>query len=269
MRLRIEDKVAFVTGGTSGIGLGIAKALAEKGARVAVSYRREAAFEEATLQLKATQAEVQGVCVDVTDAAAMTAAAAQLEATMGPVHILCNSAGVTLMASAEDTALEDWSWIMDTNFYGVVNGIRAFVPAMKRRGEGGHVLNVGSIASFLPNSMAGAYVASKYAVRGLTESLRLSLAEYGIGVSLLSPGITRSNVYSASLRRDPKRAGTVATESELLARAERHSQGRDPSEVGRTAVEGMLRNELHIVTHPELNSQVLAELTATAGAFRD
>ena len=269
MTYEINGKAAFVTGGTSGIGLGIAMALAQLGARVAVTFRREAQLEEAMRHLAAAGSKVRAVHLDVTDRTAFAAAAAQTEAVMGPIDILCNNAGVSLMGPAEDCLIEDWNWIMDANLNGVMNGVRAFVPGMKRRGHGGYIVNVGSIAAFVPNGFAGAYVTSKYALRGLTETLRLSLAQHSINVSLVSPGLTNTGVYSSAQRRDSRTPGTVMSEQELASRAARHAQGSDPFAVGRCVVEGLIRKEAHIVTHPEMNAQVLGQLAAEAHFFRD
>jgi short-subunit dehydrogenase len=154
-----------------------------------------------------------------------------------------------------DTATyADYDWIMGVNFGGVVNGLVSFLPRIKAHGEGGHVVNVASMAAYLSGPQAGIYTASKFAVRGLTESLRYNLAPHDIGVSLMCPGLTRTNAWNSALRRpeafgdsglgpvDPAQLQTFGGAFEL---------GMDPDEVGRKTVEGIRENRAVIFSHPE------------------
>ncbi len=259
----MEGKTAFITGGVSGIGLGMAKAFLRAGMQVVVTFRRSDHLAQAQtiLRQEGLLSRFAAVEVDVTEREALIGAAADVESRYGPVHLLCNNAGVNLFTPIDEASWEDWEWVMRVNLFGVVNGLLAFLPRMKSR-RSGHILNTASMSAFISGAHGGIYTASKFAVRGLTESLRHSLKPHGIGVSLLSPGLTRSNIHEcafgrpASLRPpshqiDP--AG-VKRDAEILA------LGMDPDEVGEKALRGMLRNDLHIFTHPEFKEE-LAQLS--------
>jgi short-subunit dehydrogenase len=208
-----------------------------------------------------TDAEIHFIEFDVTDRQAIADAAAEVSRRFGKVHVLCNSAGVNQLGPMEDATFDDWDWILEVNLIGVVNCLVNFLPLMRSHGEGGHVLNVASMVSFIPSLSAGVYATSKYAVRGLTESLRLSLARHGIGVSLLCPGLTRTNIWEAPMHRPDqyRRSGYPADEEQLHKLRDVHELGMDPLEVGRRALHGILRNDLYIFTHPEF-AEELAEV---------
>jgi NAD(P)-dependent dehydrogenase (short-subunit alcohol dehydrogenase family) len=248
-------KIAFITGGVSGIGFGIARAFHEAGIRLALSYRDEALKDEAAAWFDAQGAERPlFVRLDVTDRARFAAAAAEVEAHFGKVHILVNNAGVSVFGPTDQANYADYDWIMGVNFGGVVNGLVSFLPAIKRHGEGGHVVNVASMAAYLSGPQAGIYTASKFAVRGLTECLRFNLAPDGIGVSLMCPGLTRTNAWNSALKR-PDDFGdsgfAPADRGELETFGTAFELGMDPLEVGRKTLAGMSRNDGLILTHPE------------------
>jgi short-subunit dehydrogenase len=143
---------------------------------------------------------------------------------------------------------------MGVNFGGVVNGLVSFLPGMKAHGEGGHIVNVASMAAYLSGPQAGIYTASKFAVRGLTESLRYNLASYGIGVSLMCPGLTKTNAWDSALKRPDDFAGSgfkPADRAELEQFGTAFDLGMDPLEVGRKTLAGMTENRGLILTHPE------------------
>jgi NAD(P)-dependent dehydrogenase (short-subunit alcohol dehydrogenase family) len=248
-------KVAVVTGGTSGIGLGIALALLEAGMRVVITYRRDEQLQQALRLLHAfPPAMVHSVAMDVTDRGAVAAAADEVQAVFGKVHLLCNSAGICAFGSLERATHADWDGVMGVNVGGIVNVLLAFLPLIMQHGEGGHIVNVGSMASFIAGSEAGIYTTSKFAVRGLTESLRLALAGHRIGVSLVCPGLTNTNIWqSASSKARITRQGLNV--SEKTARAI-YSLGMDPVEVGRRTLKGIVRNDLYIFTHPEFRREL-------------
>lgn len=127
----------------------------------------------------------------------MSRAADETERVFGKVHVICNNAGINFFAPMEECTYQDWDWIMGVNLGGVINGVQTFVPRIRKHGEGGHVLNTASMASFLSGPGAGIYTASKFAVRGLSEALRWSLAPHGIGVSVLCPGLVKSFIYES------------------------------------------------------------------------
>ncbi|MGE5723312.1 MAG: SDR family NAD(P)-dependent oxidoreductase [Sphingomonadales bacterium] len=251
----LNGKTAFVTGGVSGLGLGIGKALARAGCRVALSYRNEQ-HRDAALAWFAEKGFERPLTVklDVTDRPGFAAAADAVEAHFGKVHILVNNAGVSVFGPTDTATYADYDWIMGVNFGGVVNGLVSFIPKLKAHGEEGHIVNVASMAAFLAGPQAGIYTASKFAVRGLTESLRYNLVPHRIGVSLMCPGLTRTNAWDSALRRpddyaqsgfgevDPEQLKTFGAAFEL---------GMDPEEVGDKTVAGIRENRGLILSHPE------------------
>lgn len=253
----LTGKVAFITGGVSGIGLGIAKACLGAGMHVVATYRRadHLASARAKLGEEGTAGHFDAVNVDVSDAQEMLRTAEEVEDRCGPVFLLCNNAAVNLFTPIDAATRDDWEWVMRVNLFGVINGLVAWLPKMKAR-RSGHILNTGSMASFISGPSAGVYTASKFAVRGLTECLRYSLAPYHIGVSLLSPGLTRTNIHESGRGRTQEFGG--ATIDAIAEQRIKHllSAGMDPDEVGRRALEGVLRNELYIFTHPEFKDEL-------------
>ena len=250
-----NGKVAFITGGVSGIGFGLARAFAGAGMQLALSYRNEAHraqaeqwFEERNLPSPLF------VKLDVADRAQFAEVAEAVEDHYGKVHVLVNNAGVSVFGPTDEATYDDYDWIMGVNFGGVVNGLVNFIPRIKRHGEGGHVLNVASMAAFIAGPQAGIYTASKFAVRGLTECLRFNLAPYGIGCSLMCPGLTRTNAWDSALKRPEAYAhsgfGEVDPE-ELKQFGTAFELGMDPLEVGEKTLQGMTENRGLILTHPE------------------
>jgi NAD(P)-dependent dehydrogenase (short-subunit alcohol dehydrogenase family) len=253
--MSFRGQVAFITGGVTGIGLGIAQAFSDAGLRLALSYRNEdhRAQTEAWFKAKGREAPLF-IKLDVTDRAAMAAAAAQVEAHFGAVHVLVNNAGVSVFGPTDEASYADYDWIMGVNFGGVVNGLVSFLPRLKAATGRRHVVNVASMAAFLPGPQAGIYTASKFAVRGLTESLRYNLAPHGIGCSLCCPALTRTNAWDSALKRPAEfgDSGFAPVErSELEQFGTAFEAGMDPYEVGTKILAGMERGDGLILTHPE------------------
>lgn len=253
--MEFDGKIAFISGGVSGIGFGLARAFSNAGMRLALSYRNEAHREAAARWFDEQEREPPlFVKLDVTDRAAFAAAAETVEAHFGAVHVLVNNAGVSVFGPTDCAAYADYDWIMGVNFGGVVNGLVNFIPKLKAHGQGGHIVNVASMAAFLPGPQAGIYTASKFAVRGLSESLRNNLAPFGIGVSLMCPGLTRTNAWDSALRRPAAFAESGLGEvkrAELEQFSAAFEVGMDPLEVGEKTLAGMRANQGLIFTHPE------------------
>jgi len=246
----LHGKTAFITAGAGGLGLGLAKACLLAGMRVGISYRRSEQLKEARRELGEG---VHAIKLDVTDRRAVARAADEVEATFGKVHLLINNAGVSVFGPTDQATHDDYDWIMGVNFGGVVNGLVAFIPKIKAHGEGGHIVNVASLAAFLPGPQAGIYTASKFAVRGLTECLRDNLAPLGIGVSLMAPGLVKSHAYESALRRPAHYSNTAFPSGAEVAEQLRpvFEMGMEPLEAGQLVLEGVRRNDLYILTHPE------------------
>jgi NAD(P)-dependent dehydrogenase (short-subunit alcohol dehydrogenase family) len=183
-------RAAFVTGGANGIGIGLVRALLEQDCKVAIADIRSESIEAALQSLH--DPRVMGVQVDVSSREAMAQAADQVEARFGPVSLLFNNAGINLFQTIEESSYDDWDWVMGVNLHGPINGVMTFVPRMIAAGKGGYIVNTASMAGFLSAGKPGIYNTTKFAVRGMSESLRASLAPHGIGVSVLCPGLVKS-----------------------------------------------------------------------------
>jgi len=252
----VKGKVAFVTGGGSGIGLGIARVLTAAGMKVAIADVRQDHLDAAMKELAGR--EVHGLRLDVSDRKAMARAADETERVLGPVHLVCNNAGVSIFGPMDAATYEDWDWIMGVNVDGVINGVQTFVPRLKANGQGGHIVNTASMAGLIVGPGMGIYSASKFAVFGLTASLRYDLAPHRIGVSVLCPGFVRSNIHEAVLTR-PKRLSRTGYHvgAEDMKRLDGVlSVGMDPVEVGERVLEGVRRNDLYIFPHAEFRAEL-------------
>ncbi|MEZ4333789.1 MAG: SDR family oxidoreductase [Myxococcota bacterium] len=189
-----EDRVAVVTGGASGIGRGIALALARRGASVALADLHAERLEETVRALEALGAKALGLRCDVTSDAEVERFRDAVLARFGRVDVLCNNAGVSVLGPCERAEMEDWRWVLDVNVLGLVRSVRAFVPAMIARGSG-HVVNTASVAGVWAYSWdAGPYITSKFAAYGFSEVLARQLRPHGIDVSVLCPGLVTTNL---------------------------------------------------------------------------
>jgi NAD(P)-dependent dehydrogenase (short-subunit alcohol dehydrogenase family) len=246
-----KGKTALITGGVSGIGFGIARAFCAAGIDLILTYRNEdyRALAEAWFKRHAS-AMPRFVLLDVTDRGRW----AEVAQEAGPVHILVNNAGVSVFGPTDAASYADYDWIMGVNLGGVVNGLVTFIPRIKAQGPGGHIVNVASMAAYLPGPQAGIYTASKFAVRGLTESLRFNLAPHGIGVSLMCPGLTKTHAWDSALKRpaDFAASGFAPPDRAMLEQfGAAFEAGMDPLEVGEKTLAGMTENRAIIFTHPE------------------
>jgi NAD(P)-dependent dehydrogenase (short-subunit alcohol dehydrogenase family) len=247
----LKGKTALITGGVSGIGFGIARAFAAADVDLVLTYRNaDHRAQAAEWFVRQHRPPPRFIALDVTDRERWREVAEEI----GPVHILVNNAGVSVFGPTDAASYADYDWIMGVNFGGVVNGLVTFVPRMKSLGGGGHIVNVASMAAFLPGPQAGIYTASKFAVRGLTECLRFNLAPYGIGVSLVCPALTRTNAWDSALKRPARFAASgfaPPDRAELARFGEAFEAGMDPLEVGQKTLAGMMENRALILTHPE------------------
>jgi NAD(P)-dependent dehydrogenase (short-subunit alcohol dehydrogenase family) len=185
----LSGATALVTGAASGIGRATALELARRGADLCVCDVDEKGLAETEETIRSLGRDALARRVDVARRDEMRAFAELVHGQVEAVDLLVNNAGVGLGATFLDSELEDWDWIVGINLMGVVHGCRAFVPAMVRRGRGGHVVNVSSAAGYFATSPLAAYSATKYAVLGLSEALHQELRPHGIGVTAVCPGI--------------------------------------------------------------------------------
>jgi NAD(P)-dependent dehydrogenase (short-subunit alcohol dehydrogenase family) len=251
-----DGKVAFVTGAASGIGLGIARALAGAGMKVMLADIEKAALDRAAQGLRADGATVDTIVCDVSDARSMVGAADATIAAFGKVHVLCNNAGVSTGGFVEECDDGDWDWVIGVNFLGVLHGCRAFLPHIKRQGEGGHVVNTSSMAGLLGGVAGwGPYNSTKFAVVGLTEVLRQEGREGGYGASVLCPGGVNTNIYEAPRNR-PKRFGPQVSKVAFMDNPDELKKGLDPRVVGKLVLEAIRENRLYVFTDPRFRRLV-------------
>jgi NAD(P)-dependent dehydrogenase (short-subunit alcohol dehydrogenase family) len=249
----LAGKVVFITGGVSGLGLGIARAFAAAGSKVVVTYMREAHRDQALAQLAAAKDRVHALKLDVADRAGFARAADEAESVFGNVHILVNNAGVNVFGPMDEATYEDWDWILGVNLGGAINGIVTFIPRMKAHHEGAHIVNVASMAAIITGPMAGIYTTAKFGLRGLSECLRDCLKPHGIGVSVYCPGLVQSRIGESTLNRPAHLAhsGFKVDAATMQFWNELHSPGMDPLEAGEAVVRGVQRNAGYIFSHPE------------------
>jgi NAD(P)-dependent dehydrogenase (short-subunit alcohol dehydrogenase family) len=246
-----QGKTALITGGVSGLGLGIAKAFARAGIALVLTYRNEDYRAQAAAWFAAEGFPAPRFAkLDVMDRAAW----GELAASIDPLHVLVNNAGVSVFGPTDVASYDDYDWIMGVNFGGVVNGMVSCIPRIKAAEGARHIVNVASMAAFCAGPQAGIYTASKFAVRGLTECLRYNLAPHGIGVSLMCPGLTKTNAWDSALNRPAgfAESGFAAPDPNALAQfGTGFDHGMEPEEVGRKILAGMTANHGLILSHPD------------------
>ena len=267
-------RTAFVTGGANGVGIGIVRTLLNEGCKVAIADIRQDAIDQALASLD--NREVMGIQLDVASRGDFARAAEEVEAKFGPVSIVVNNAGVNLFQTIEESSYDDWDWLLGVNLHGVINGVQTFVPRMVERvktGEqvGGHVINTASMAGFLSSGSPGIYNTTKAAVRALSESLRYSLLQYGIGVSVLCPGLVKSVIYASDDLRPDRLKGTMkpVDPAATLRLQGLHEHGMEPDVIGARVIEAIKANRLYIFSHPDHKEELREVFDYILGHYQD
>jgi NAD(P)-dependent dehydrogenase (short-subunit alcohol dehydrogenase family) len=265
----LAGKTAFVTGAASGIGLGIATALAQAGVKVMLCDIEEQALAKAVAELKRTNADVDAVRADVSLKAELKAAADATIARYGKVHILVNNAGVGGGGGYGQWTDASWNWVLGVNLMSVIWGIEIFGSLIEAHGEGGQIVSTASIAGLV--SGGSAYDVSKYGVVALSEGLRRTLDPRGIGVSVLCPGYIRTQITN-SRRNVPQRLIGAMTapppEGPRVARVrERVATGIDPLYVGELVREGIENDWPYIFTDNEFEPAIDERFAAIKQGF--
>jgi NADP-dependent 3-hydroxy acid dehydrogenase YdfG len=269
----VDGKVAFITGGASGIGLGIAMAFVDAGITVALADIRQDHLDEALdgfrRQRKADK--VHTIRLDVTDRKAFERAADETERVFGKVHILCNNAGIGVLGPIKITKFDDWDWALSVMIGGAVNGIQIFLPRILKHGEGGHVINTSSMAGVLPLSGCAIYCTAKAAVVAMCEALRGELASDNIGVSAFCPGPVATNIRQTGRTRPEQYRGNTGyaqLEKELEQRPDFLTE-MSIEECGERVLRGIVRNDPFIFTHREFKEGVAERMEAMLACFPD
>jgi len=239
----ISGKTAIVTGAASGIGMGIATALAEMGANVVMADIQKAAVEEAAKALSDTNKRVMPVQIDVTQEQSVVDALAEAERNFGNLHIACNNAGVPMHGTGLiDVPPGDWEFVTGVNIWGIIYGIRHFVPAILKHGEEGHIVNTASVAGFQNRrgTNQGPYSMSKYAAVSLSEALEHELEGTKVGVSVLCPGPIDTNIARGARNRPDHMGGPQVRSNDEAVLAEKlATTGIDPKKVGERVVDAI------------------------------
>lgn len=261
----LAGKVAFITGGASGIGLGITRVFLDAGIRVIAADISEENIELAKQSI-GERDDLLFIQLDITDRDAMAEAATLAINTYGKVHILCNNAGIGLMAGAKEASYADWDWSLAVNLTGIFNGVHVFLPYILSHGEGGHIVNTGSVSSVLPSNIV--YGASKSAVLGLSEALRSELEEDNIGVTCLMPGPIKSNIHKVADLRPAEFSKTRLHQQEQeLAQRQPRETWLDPLLAGDLVLDAVKRNLLFVFTHAEHKDGTAKRFEAILAAF--
>jgi NAD(P)-dependent dehydrogenase (short-subunit alcohol dehydrogenase family) len=256
----VKGKTAFITGGSSGIGLGVARVLSAAGMKVVFTYMSEKNRDHALSLFPAGNPGVHAIKLNTTDREGMVRAADEAEARFGHVHLLVNNAGVGVPALVSAVSWQDWDWALDVNINGVFNGTRTFLPRMLAHGEGAHIVSTSSVAGLMAG-MLGVYVTTKFAVVGMMESLRMEMTGRNVGVSVFCPGLVRTEIFNAERNRPASHERSAAPPAppplnpgskpvDLMGVA------MDPLDAGGQVLAGIRRNDLYILSHPEVKGVV-------------
>ncbi|MDH5237967.1 MAG: SDR family NAD(P)-dependent oxidoreductase [Acidimicrobiia bacterium] len=261
-----SGQVAVVTGAAGGIGRGLARRFGADGMRVVAADVDESLASETAELVRGDGGEALAVRVDVADAGSVEALAEAVYLEYGAANILCNNAGVFQGGFLWETEQADWDWVMGVNVYGVINGIRSFVPRMIEGGQWGHIVNTASVAAWVSSATAGPYAVSKMACLGVSEVLAKELAAVGapIGVSVLTPSAVATGIGSSERNRPEDLVAeqtptAVAVREGLRAMV---AEGLDPSEVADIVVAAIEADQFLIPTRPSFQAQLQVRFDA-------
>lgn len=272
----VEGKVAFITGGASGLGLAMARSFTNAGMKVVVADIQDDALEAVANEFSESNASLITMKVDVTDRAAMENAASRTLDEFGKVHVVCNNAGVAVSGNIADMTYQDWDWVMKVNLDGVVNGVVSFVNHIKEHGEGGHFVNTASIAGQFGMGGLSVYNATKFAVVGMSEAMRQDLAGDNIGISVLCPGFVATNIFSSERNRPDALGGPDASgfgagldisadQQETMQQA--MGQIMDPAVIGDMVLHSIQNDVFYILSHAQFREPLAMRAQEIAGSF--
>src|SRR5262245_41565279 len=257
----LKNKVVVVTGGASGIGRALAERFAAERAKIVLADIEPRALDEAAAALRAGGTTVLAVPTDVSKPEQVQALCDRTIAEFGRVDVVCNNAGVAVSGHAWEHTLADWEWVLGVNLWGVIHGVRTFVPVMLRQGGEGHIVNTGSVAGLTSNPFMSIYNVTKHAVVPLSEPLHKDLGLLGvpIKVSVLCPGFVRTRILEADRNRPANlRETAVARHDPQLEEMAREAiaTGLPPAEAAAQVVDAVKNERFYVLTHPELAPRV-------------
>lgn len=263
-----EGKTAVITGAASGIGFALAERAAAARMNVVLADVEEQALERAVRQIEERQVRAIGVPANIMIEESVNALAQRAFDEFGTVHLLCNNAGVASAGSAGKAVWEladrEWDWVMGVNFYGVLYGLRAFIPHMLEHGEDANIVNTASLAALLPGG--GTYGVSKHGVLALTEGLQRDLNERGANIhaSVLCPGFVKTKIGEAERNRPEEQAADdLSSEAKDMMAAlmnEMLSRGKEPGEIAEIVFDAIADNNFYILPHPAWDDFVRGRL---------
>jgi NAD(P)-dependent dehydrogenase (short-subunit alcohol dehydrogenase family) len=249
----LRGRVAVVTGAASGIGLALAERFAAEGMKVVMADIEGPALAAAAEGLRKTGAAVLATRVDVASPEDVERLARETYAAFGAAHVLCNNAGVAVLGAVHEHTLADWQWVINVNLWGVIHGVRAFLPRMLGGGDEGHIVNTASMAGLTTAPFMSVYDVTKHGVVALSESLYKELQVTGapLGVSVLCPGLINTNIMRSARNRPDAlaEAGKTGPAAQAFAQAlaDRLTGGYPPSEVAEQVVQGIREGRFYIV----------------------
>lgn len=270
----VNGKVAFITGGASGIGLGIARALGGAGARIALADIEEGALARAREELRGAGVDAWTTVLDVSDREAFASARDRAIAALGGVQLLFNNAGVNAAGPIAQMTYADWDWVLGVNLHGVINGVMTFLPELTRHGSAAHVVNTASVGGLVGMRNLAIYNTTKFGVVGLSEALRADLAASGVGVSVLCPGIVATALGTSERNRPgrvqspaPTRAAATSDNVASGADAPAPAAGMSTQELGQIVLEALQDRRFFISSHPEFRDIVGQRNAAVQASF--
>jgi len=258
-----RDKVAVITGAASGIGRATAVALAAKGCHLAITDIHEEPLRETGRMIQEIGRKVSEHLVDAASREQMAALPDAVLAAHGAVHIVVNNAGVTVAAPFEHQSLEDFDWLLGINLWGVIYGCKFFLPHLRRAGEA-HIVNISSIFGIYGPPNQSSYAVAKFAVRGLSESLRTELEPFGIGVTSIHPGAIKTNIVRDS--RWDADSTAVPPRQQALDFFEKYGVG--PEVVAAAIVRGIERNAMRVLVPGQARALDILKRLFPVGANR-
>ncbi len=277
MSNEFAGKTAIISGGAGGIGLALAQEFGQLGMKIVIADIDQKQLAESQLKLKDANIQVLACPLDVTNYQQWEDTVAAAEAKFGNIHMLVNNAGVGgIPGSIENTKLETWKWVMDVNVMGVVNGIQAVGPGMKRHGKGGWIINVASMAGMNGVPYSGAYAASKAAVVSMSESWAVELKKYDIAVSALCPAFVQTRIHESLRNLQPQYKGVMEQAAKLVKSGNAVNKAKALVESGipasvlaKRVVEALQSEQKYIFTHPNFRSAIAYRSSLLDSAFAD